>query len=87
MNEGHAKVRPCCGEGYALYGRLHVGVILRHESWRYRTPLVVIDRNLTARRYIAEVSQPLVLPFFRNRVNITLYHQDNARPHPARWTT
>ena len=49
--------------------------------WRYRTPLVVIDGNLTARRYIDEVLQSVVLPFLMNHADVTLYQQDNARPH------
>ena len=50
-------------------------------SLRYRTPLVVTDDNLTGRRYIDEALQPIVLPFLRNHADVTLYQQDNARPH------
>ncbi|MEW8547315.1 MAG: transposase [Candidatus Thiodiazotropha sp.] len=55
-------------------------------SWRYRTPLVVIEGNLTARRYIDEVLQPVVVPFLRNHVDVMLFQQDNARLHSARLT-
>ena len=55
-------------------------------SWRYRTPLVVIEGNLTSRRYIDEV-EPVVVPFLQNHANLMLCQQDNARPHSARLTT
>ena len=56
-------------------------------SWRYRTPLVVIEGNLTSRRYIDEVLKPVVVPFLQNHADVTLYQQDNGRPHSARLTT
>ena len=56
-------------------------------SWRYRTPLVVIEGNLTSRRYIDEVLEPVVVPFLQNHADVTLYQQDNASLHSARLTT
>ncbi len=56
-------------------------------SHNYRTPLVVIDGTLTARRYIDEVLQPQVLPFLQQHQDLALFQQDNARPHSARLTT
>ncbi len=47
-----------------------------------KTPLVVIQGNLTAVRYRDQVPRPHVLPLIRQR-NLTL-QQDNARPHVAR---
>ena len=49
-----------------VYGNVHVlGVMVWGGiSWRYRTPLVVIGGNLTSRRYIYEVLEPVVVPFF-----------------------
>ena len=55
-------------------------------SWRFITPLLVIDRNLTTRYYIDKVLQPAVLPFLRNHIDITLHQWDNARPHSSRLT-
>lgn len=55
-------------------------------TWHFKTPLVVIDGSLTARRYIDEVLEPHVLPFLRQHPNVTLFQQDNARPHSARLT-
>ena len=47
-----------------------------------KTPLVVIQGNLTAVRYRDQVLMPHVLPFV-NAHNLTFQH-DNARPHVAR---
>ena len=49
-----------------------------------RTPLLVLQGNLNADRYIDEVLRPEVVPYTR-RHNLTL-QQDNARPHSARRT-
>lgn len=66
-------------------GSVHfwAGVCLQNK-----TRLVVFDNNVTADRYIQEVLQPVVLPFFRRhfrRGGGTL-QQDGARPHTARVT-
>ena len=53
-------------------------------SWRHRTPLVVVDGNLTARHYVDEILEPVVIAFMRNHGDITHYQQDNARAHYAR---
>ena len=50
-----------------------------------RTPLVVINGNLTGARYCDEILQALVVPFVRQHA-VTLQH-DNARPHVARVVT
>ncbi len=55
-------------------------------SFRHRTPLVFIDGNLTARRYIAEVLEPELIPFLEQHQDIALFQQDNARPHIAQET-
>ena len=55
-------------------------------SWRYRTPLVIIEGNLTSRRYIDEVLELVVVPLLQNYADVTLYQQDNASPHSARLT-
>ena len=47
-----------------------------------KTPLVVIQGNLTAVRYRDQVLMPHVLPLV-NAHNLTFQH-DNARPHVAR---
>ena len=47
-----------------------------------KTPLVVIQGNLTAVRYRDKVLMPHVLPL-ANAHNLTFQH-DNARPHDTR---
>lgn len=49
-----------------------------------KTPLLFIQGNLTARRYVDEVLRPVVVPYTR-QYDLTL-QQDNARPHAARYT-
>ena len=48
---------------------------------------VVIDGNLTSRRYIDAVLEQVVVPFLHNQGGVTLYQQDNVRRHSARLTT
>ena len=55
-------------------------------SFRYRTPLIIIDGTLTSQRYINEVLRPTVVPFLATHRDVTLFQQDNARPHSARAT-
>ena len=49
-----------------------------------RTPLVIIDGNLNAQRYLKEVVRPHVLPFVHGQRRNMTFQQDNARPHVAR---
>ncbi len=53
-------------------------------SFRHRTPLVVIDGNLNAERYVDEILEAHVVPFFENNADLRFFQQDNARPHSAR---
>ena len=55
-------------------------------SFRHRTPLIIIDGTLTSQRYINEVLRPTVVPFLAAHHDVTLFQQDNARPHSARAT-
>ena len=55
-------------------------------SWRHKTQLIVVDSNLTARRYIDEILEPEVVPFLCNNGDVTLFQLDNARAHSARPT-
>ena len=94
MNDGRTKVwrRPgercadcCVRESSRRWGGGSV-MVWGGIFWRHRTPLVLIDGNLTARRYIDEVLEPVVVPHLQNNANVTLFQQDNARPHSARVT-
>lgn len=48
----------------------------------FKSDLIIINGNLTARRYIDEIIQPVVVPMFQRRHGLTFQH-DNARPHAA----
>ena len=58
-----------------------VGIATNH-----RTPLVTIEGNLTAQRYVDEVLQPHLTPFMQAHPELTIFQQDNARPHTAHLT-
>lgn len=47
-----------------------------------KSPLVVVQGNLTAVRYRDEILRPHVVPLFQQ--NYLIYQHDNARPHVAR---
>ncbi|GFU26711.1 transposable element Tcb1 transposase [Trichonephila clavipes] len=47
------------------------------------TPLLRIAGTLNSRRYINEVLEPVVLPYFQGFA-IAIFQQDNARPHVTR---
>ena len=53
-------------------------------SYGYRTHLVVIDGNLNAQKYRDRVLAPHVVPLLQNHGVISVFQQDNARPHVAR---
>lgn len=52
-----------------------------------RTELVTIAGNLNAQRYVNEVLEPHLIPFMRAHPAVSIFQQDNARPHTARLTT
>ena len=52
-------------------------------SFRHRTPLVVLEGNLTARRYISDVLEEHVVPFFEQHDDLRMFQHDNARPDSA----
>ena len=47
-------------------------------SWRHNTSLIVIDGNLTSRRYIVDVIAPAIVPFMRNSPDVILCLQNKA---------
>ena len=61
-------------------------MVLAAISWRYRTPLTVVDGNRTALRYVDEVLEPCVIPFLQSHLDVNTFQQDNARPHSANVT-
>ncbi len=64
-------------------GSVMVWAAINHD---FRSRLVVINGNLTARRYIDEILRPELVPLIRRRRNGLTFQQDNARPHSARVT-
>ena len=56
-------------------------------SFNHKTPLITINGNLNAQRYIDEVLRPTVIPFMVGHQDVNLFQQDNARAHSARLTT
>ncbi|GFV80729.1 transposable element Tcb1 transposase [Trichonephila clavipes] len=53
---------------------------IRYHS---RTPLVRIAGTLNSQRYISEVLEPVVLPYFQGLAT-SIFQQDNAQPHVTR---
>ncbi|XP_060075272.1 putative per-hexamer repeat protein 5 [Ylistrum balloti] len=51
-------------------------------SYGFKSPLIVIDGNLTGVRYRAEILRPVAVPCVQARNRI--FQQDNSRPHVAR---
>ena len=50
-----------------------------------KTDLITVQGTLTAVKYCAQIVQPVIVPFARQRPGV-IVQQDNARPHTARFT-
>ncbi len=61
-------------------------MVLAAISTLHRTPLVAVEGNLNAVRYVDEILRPVLLPFLAAHADVTTFQQDNARPHAARVT-
>lgn len=81
--ERHAE---CCVRQHDRWGGAGV-MVWAGISTNQRTSLIIIDGNLSARRYIDEVLETTYLPFLNDHPEIRILQQDNARPHTARITT
>ena len=94
FNDGRVRVYRHPGECFA-----DVNVRQRHRfgggsvmvwggiSIHHRTPLYVVDGNLTGIRYLNEIIRPLVLPGLQQIGGGAVLQDDNARPHRARVVT
>ena len=51
-------------------------------SFNSRSHLVFLQGKVSSARYIAQVVNPVLLPFLRHEGDV-LFQQDNARPHTA----
>ncbi len=50
-------------------------------------PLVDVDGNLNAQRYVDNILRPHLLPFLLDHPELRTFQLDNAHPHAARFTT
>lgn len=76
---------PCCMQQFNRWGGASV-MVWAGISGQFRTPLIIVEGNLTAARYVNEVLRPHLLPFLQAHPRLTVFQQDNARPHAARMT-
>ena len=51
----------------------------------FKSKLVFVKGNLTARQYVDRMLRPVIVPRFRQNPGLTFLH-DNARPHTVRLT-
>ena len=63
-------------------GSVMVWAAINHT---FKSELVIVNGNLTARQYIDQIFRPVVVPMFRQRPGLA-FLQDNARHHVARLT-
>ena len=66
--------RFCGGGSVMVWARIGYG---------YRTKVVVIAGNLNAQKYRDHVLAPHIVPVLQNHDRISVFQQDNARPHIA----
>lgn len=71
-----------CIQQYNRWGGPNV-MVWAGITAEHRTDLVVLQGNMTARRYMDEILGPHVIPFMEAHPEIRLLQQDNARPHAA----
>ena len=91
FNDGRTRVRRRSGERFigatiTEHERHGGGSVLVWGGIRLnnRTPLYVIEGNLTAQRYRDEILQPIVLPALKEMELTDLFQDDNARHHRGR---
>lgn len=82
QGERHAE---CCVREHDRWGGPSV-MVWAGISGNSRTPLVIINGNLTAARYVNQVLESTYLPFRNDHPEVHILQQDNARPHTARVT-
>ena len=95
FNDGQARVYRRQGERFAdlnVAQRLPFGggsvMVWAGISMNHRTPLYVVNGNLTGQRYLNEIVQPLVIPLLqRIGPGDQEFQDDNTRPHRARVVT
>jgi len=81
---GERYIRPCI-LSFDRWGGPNV-MVWAGISLNFRTPLVIVEGNLTAQRYIDLILRPHVIPFMAAHPDLRIFQQDGARPHAARAT-
>ena len=59
-------------------------MVRRRVCVQERTPLVIVNGNVTAQHYIDDNLRPTVLQFLQQQPRGVIYWHDNAMPHTAR---
>ena len=73
----------CCINQHNRWGGEGV-MVWAAITFDHKSPLVVIQGNMTALCYIAQVLRPTLLPLLAQHRDVITFQQDNARPHTAR---
>ena len=69
---------PFCGGGATVWAGI---------TSQRKTDLVIVDGSVTARSYLRDIIEPIIIPQFRQRTPNYLFMDDNAPPHRARIVT
>ena len=51
---------------------------------QHKTDLVIVDGSVTARSYLRDIIEPIIIPQFHQHTPNFLFMDDNAPPHRAR---
>ena len=70
-----------------LYAANPSVMVLTSISFHQSTPLVILDGNFTARRYISNVLEEHVVPFFEQHPDFQIFQHEEARSHSAGLTS
>ena len=87
FSNGRARVWRRSGECYHEQNRYVGGSVMVWGGIKRntKTDLITVQGMLTAAGYCAQIVQPVIVPFTRQRPGVII-QQNNARPHTARYT-